>query len=1207
MRARVGIVVLLLALAGAGLAGAQGTTSRLVGQVVDSTGGVLPGVTVTLTNDATGVSFTTVTTGAGAYVFEALPSGSYTVKFELQGFKTFVSQGNRVVVGQPTSVDAQLAPGELAETVQVTGRSEVVQTTNSGNLGSVVDQKTIEAFPLVSGGGRGRNPLDMVLIQPGVVSGANTGGGTHVNGARDRSWNYTLDGIDTNETSAGGSNFSPLRTNPDSLSEFKILTGNTTAEFGRNSGGQVAMITRSGSNQYRGTAFYFLRRPDLNANEWEYNVQGLPKRQENQDIYGFSIGGPIRKNKLFFFGNLQMLRADRTVATTSTVYTDSARKGLWRYVIGGRNQPAGVPGASVDSSGNVLPGVQIGTYSIPLNDPAGAGLNQSIQQQLAKMGSPNTFTTGDGLNTAGLLFNALEEEKQYDSTIRMDYAFSNRHYFFGRVSWGQQDTYCDSANGGLARYPGGGCIVNTYRSPLNYALSWRWNPAGNVVNEFVFGQNHFFFDFQIPTADPKLYTYLSTPVTMPDTYDYGNKRTLNTWQFVDNLTWVTGPHSLKFGLNMRFQSHQDTRGSIGAYNASPYLDFSTTYNTVDLTAFKIPTDINTTYDRGPLLSSINFQLGRVGGLYQSFVSNSSASAYAPGGTLFDFTANYPEIDLFAQDTWRISRNLTMDLGFRWEMKMAPSNPDDLIRHPDQLVRVGAPGTSTLKWVTGSLYDDDINNFGPSIGASWDPKGDGKSVIRGNYRLAYDRINTFVFSSAIFQSIPGITASIANTEYGTSGGRLTGSLPSLQPTVPPTDFIQPPATGSSTMRVVDPDFQSPMTHGWAISYQRELFNQATVFEAAYVGRRAEHLFGAYNVNQAEIFTNGFVDAFNVVKAGGESPLMNQLLAPHSAKPASMTGSQWVRSQYASSLALNSVAGLAATFATRVQGGQALAVLAGFSPYFFYPYPQFLGGVNVIDSNDYSRYNSLQLKLERRFRQGYGWLVGYTLARSKDTRSFDPAFTVVGTANAQSASSTPFDINNRDLNYARSDFDRLHSFQGTVTMELPFGQGKAIGGGAQGVLQQIIGGWETAAAITWQSGRPFTIYSGSNTLSNVVQTPADCSGCTPDMGYIHDEGGLVWFIDKDGRAMYSTPAAGQFGSSGRNSLTGPQWFNVSLSLVKRIKWGNTQSVEVRADALNLTNTPSFGLPTATITSSTFGRIYNSVSSYSRKIILGFKYSF
>ncbi len=1203
MRTRSICWAVLMALALAAGAAAQGTTSRLVGQVSDTTGGILPGVAVTLTNEGTGISFTTVTTGAGTYVFEALPSGMYQVKFELQGFKTFTSTGNRVVIGQPTSVDAKMAPGDISETVQVTGKVETVQTTTSGNLGSVVDQKTLEALPIV--GTRGRNPLSLVTLQPGVVSGANTGGGVHVNGARDRSWNFTLDGIDTNETSAGGSNFSPLRTNPDALSEFKVLTGNTTAEFGRNSGGQVAMITRNGTNQFRGTGFYFRRQPNLNANEWENNIDGLAKREFYQDIYGFSIGGPIRKNKLFFFGNLQILRANQTQGVTRTVYTDAARRGNWRYVIGGRNQPAGSASASVDASGNVLPGIQVGTYSIPANDPQGLGLNQAIQQLLAKAPLPNNFNIGDGLNTAGYTFNASEDEEQYDSTVRVDWASNNRHYFYGRVSWGQQNTICDSVNGGLERFPGTGCVVNTYRTPFNYAASWRWNPSGNIVNEFVFGQNHFFFDFQIPTADPKVYTYDGAPVTLPEIYTFGNKRTLNTYQFVDNLTWVSGPHSLKFGMNLRFQKHVDTRGSIGSYNASPSLDFSTGINTINLTAFSIPTDINTSFDRGPLLSSINFLLGRVGGIYQSFVS--TGNNYAPGGSLFDFTTKYPEMDFFAQDSWRLGPKLTVDLGLRWELKLTPTNPDGLIRHPDQLVRVGAPGSNTLKWVTGSLYDDDINNIGPSMGAAWDPKGDGKSVIRGNYRLAYDRINTFVLSSQIFQSIPGITASIAETAYGTAGGRLSGTLPSLQPTILPTDFIQPPAVGSSSMRVVDPDFQSPQTHGWAISYQRELFNQATIMEVAYVGRRAEHLFGAYNVNQAEIFSNGFLEAFNVVKGGGESALMNQLLAPHSARPAAQTGSQWVRSQFASQLALNSVAALAATFATRVQGGQALPILAGLSPYFFYPYPQFLGGVTVIDSNDYSRYHGLQAKLERRFRNGYGWLVGYTLSKSQDTRSFDPAFSVVSTGALQSASSTPFDIKNRDLNFARSDFDRTHVFVGSFVVELPFGEGKWLGSGASGVLQQIIGGWQAAGAVTWQSGRPLTIYSGSNTLSNVVQTPANCGSCTTGMGYIHDESGLVWFLDPAQRALFTTPDAGSFGSLGRNALVGPTFFNIDFSLVKRFTWAGRQSLEFRADATNLTNTPSFGFPTATVTSTVFGRIRNSVVSGSRKIQLGIKYYF
>src|SRR5262245_29479339 len=250
LRVTLGLICLL---ALASTATAQGTTSRVLGTVTDQSGAVVPGATVTLTNDATGVSFTTTTTGAGIYAFEAIQIGTYSVTVELQGFKKFVSSGNAVNISEPTTVNARLEPGGMTEAVEVRAAPAVVQTPTSGNLGTTFEQKTIESLPIIVG--RGRNVLDLVLTQPGVVSGANTGGGVHVNGARDRSWNYTLDGIDNNESSAGGSNFAPLRTNPDAISEFKVLTGNQTAEFGRNSGGQVNMVTRSGSNTFSGTAY----------------------------------------------------------------------------------------------------------------------------------------------------------------------------------------------------------------------------------------------------------------------------------------------------------------------------------------------------------------------------------------------------------------------------------------------------------------------------------------------------------------------------------------------------------------------------------------------------------------------------------------------------------------------------------------------------------------------------------------------------------------------------------------------------------------------------------------------------------------------------------------------------------------------------------------------------------------------------------------
>ncbi|PYR77206.1 MAG: hypothetical protein DMF86_09920, partial [Acidobacteria bacterium] len=516
-------------------AAAQGTTSRVLGVVTDQSGAVVPGATVTLANEATGVSFNTVTTAAGTYTFEAIQVGTYAVTVELQGFKKFVAHGTPVNISEPTTVNVKLESGGIEQQVDVSAAAPIVQTSTSGNIGTTFEQYTIESLPII--GGRGRNVLDLVLTQPGVVSGANTGGGVHVNGARDRSWNYTLDGIDNNESSAGGSNFAPLRTNPDSLAEFRVLTGNVTAELGRNSGGQVNMVTRSGTNRLSGTAYYFDRRPEYNANEWENNVQGVRKQNFKQKIPGFSLGGPIRKNNTFFFVNSQWLRLDRTVTVTRSVYTEQARKGLWRYSTTGRNQIAGVSGASVDANGNPI--VPIGTYDIAANDPQHRGLDPTIQAMLAEMPLPNTFnlpTTADGLNIAGYTWQAPERERQNDWVTKIDHVFSGRHSAFVRISKGYQNTYCDNVNGGLAPFPGVSCLVNTTRDPYNVAGSWRWNPGSSMVNEFVAGVNHFTFDFITPEADPSKFTVVNFQVTAPHDYEVGNLRTIDTYQIVDNLS-----------------------------------------------------------------------------------------------------------------------------------------------------------------------------------------------------------------------------------------------------------------------------------------------------------------------------------------------------------------------------------------------------------------------------------------------------------------------------------------------------------------------------------------------------------------------------------------------------------------------------------------------------------------------------------------------
>lgn len=1194
-------IIASLGLLALGIAAAwgQGTTSRVIGVVSDPSGASVPGAVVKLINEGTNATFETKTAENGAYFFEAVPSGSYTVTVEAPGFRRFTSRRNPVTIGQPTTVNVTLEVGTVTEVVEVSGSAEIVQTSTSGNFGNLFTEQLIRDLPIV--GARGRNPLDLVTRQPGVVSGANTGGGVHVNGARDRAWNFTIDGIDANETSAGGSNFAPIRMNPDVLSEFRVLTGNTTAEYGRNSGGQVAMVTKSGTNEIHGTAWWFYRTPKLSANEWENNINNVGKRQYQQNMPGIGIGGPVIRNKLFYYGNLQVLRTRESAVVNSTVYTKEAREGIWRYNKAGRNLPAGVAGAAVDAQGNVLPGVPIGTYNVIASDPQRLGWDARTKAIAQAAPLPNNFTLGDGLNTAAYTFTALQYEKQHDVTLRGDYIINNTNTFFARISFGRQDTDCDRANGGSPVWPGAPCVVNTKRDPKNMAFNWRTMPAPSMTNELVFGLNQFAFDFQIPTADITKID-LSTPVANPIVYSYGNARKLKTWQIVDNFSWLRGPHNIKFGVNFRLGRHRDVRGSIGGYNATQAADFSRVVNVVNAAAFGLPADINQQFDRITLETHINFMLGRVGNTNRGFPS--TKDSYTTG--LYDFLAKFNEYDFYIQDTWKLSRNFTVDLGLRLEVKQTPSNPDGRIRRPDQPAVAGAAATNTLKWVPGDLYKTDVNNWAPSIGFAWDPFGTGKTSIRSNYRIAYDRINTFVLSSQVFQNLPGIVIGLNDVTYGQNGGRLSG-LPELKPpAVSPESLAQPAAFSNRTITVVDPNFKTPTTHQWSFSIQREVFRNAIV-EANYIGRRAYNLFGAYNANQVEWRNNGFYNALAVVNSGGESQLINQLMSVDSRKSATETGSQALRRIYSVDLRNNNWAFIAQDLSRRVVGGRGQAEAAGLSPFFFVPFPQFANGLNVIDSNDFSTYHAGQVQFLKRMSGGLEYQISYTLAKSLDTRSYDPAFTVVATANAQSAGGTPFDIYNRRLNYALSDFDRQHVVQTYWIWELPFGRGRRFASNAGGALQRLIGGWQVAGMGTFQSGRPMSVYSGFYTFNNVVQSFADCNGCTRDMGKVQDIDGIKWFFTADQRALFTNPAPGWIGNTGRNFFRGPGGWGVDMSVLKRTMINERFNFELRADMTNVFNHPIFGFPTATVSSNIFGRIRDTVISGSRKIQLGAKLNF
>lgn len=1241
------------------VASGQGTTSRVTGTVQDANGAAVAGAMVTLTNEATGVSFTTTTSESGTYSFDLVQVGQYTITLEKQGFKKFISQATPVNVNQPATVNATLETGGVTETVTVQAGAEQVQTSSSGNIGSTIEQKTLEALPIV--GTRGRNPLDLLNFQPGVVIGGNTGGGVSVNGSRDRAFNFTLDGIDINESTAGGSNFTPLRPNPDSVQEFQVVTSNFTAELGRSSGAQVTLVTRSGSNDFHGNIFEYYRTPRLDAKSYPNTIAGTPKDQFVQHIFGGSIGGPLfnpgfgegrkmgwLRDKAFFFTNLQFLRAYDTGLVTRTVYTQSARQGLFRYTVGGGNIPVGGNGiATVNSSG----GQVFGACPNPLPNPLPAGFrctrtydiasnpalitqDQALMAYLNAMPLPNNFTVGDGLNTAGFNFGSPQHEKQYDFVTKFDFNINPKNLLYVRYAQGSQTTLGDSANGGRPIFPDATNFVDTYRTPKNLAVNWRWSPTGTVTNEAIFGISKFFFSFLTPFPDPNL-PFAFINVATPNTNFSYNARGVRTLQFIDNLTFIRGSHTFKSGINFRFNRHNDDRSSVAGSAIEPVVTFGGTGGAF-FGNFALPssgtTGINAD-DLTRLQNTIRDQLGKVNGVSRAFVSE--GEAFAPAGSRWLNEVTYPELDFYFQDNWRIRPNLVLDLGVRWEAKLSPRVGGDrpsLV--PDQLVKLGAAPSNTLKWVEGDIYSTDLNKLLPSVGFAWDPFKSGKTSIRGNYRMASDRIATFLFGSSIYQSTPGNNTSVSNSAFGQAGGLYRNIGPiiaGLTPSQTPSQLRQPPAFSTNSLSVLDPDLQFPQIHEWSFSVQREIQNN--VIEVNYIGKHGVHLLGGYNVNQVNIFARvagvnqSFAEAFDLVRndirTNGANnttvfPALINLL--YTGNPNNNAGTATFRSVVTTNtINLGNVATAALLTSQRLcqtadvnngictaTGGQLIGRTVN-NPFLFQPYPQYSGGLNVFDSSDYSRYDGVQFIFKRRINKGLGFQFGYTLSQSKDNRSWDPSLSTVSTGSVQSASSTPFDLRDRSLNYTWSDFDRRHVFQGTYTYELPFGKGKKFLSGIPTIVDHVIGGWQMAGTVLWTSGRPFTVYSGINTLSNVVQSTADCSSCTRNSGQLVLESGRNFWFDAATRAQFSQPVTGSIGNTGRNFFLAPYYFQWDSSLSKKFRITERVSFDFRVDARNVLNNPSFDNPTAVFTSTIFGRINDSVTNNARRIQLSGKLSF
>jgi hypothetical protein len=1209
---------------------AQTATSRITGTVTDSTGAVVAGATVTAKNEATGVTQTQVTTEAGLYSFSSLPVGAYTVSVERQGFKTIQKTGNRLLVDTPLAVDLVLEAGQVSEVVTVQGGAEQLQTSNA-TIGNVIEQKAIEQLPL-----NGRNPLTLLVYEPGVVqrSFGGAGSGVHVNGSRDRAYNVTIDGIEANESSVPNPVSNLYRLNPDNVQEFKVTTNNATAEEGRNSGASISLRTRSGTNEFHGNVFYFHRNDALNSKEFFANALNQPKQIIKLHQYGGEVGGPIKENKTFFFGSYQANRVSFTQPIDQTfgvpvVYTSLARQGIFRYFVPDPANPLVINGSTITrnsrllvnpSTGQLVAGVSlcstptqlrcIRTYNIfdPANNTGGRAVDASVAALLNQYPAPNDFNTaGDGLNTGAFLWNPPTKIKGPAYMARIDHTFNDRNSMFGRYLFSDYNTLeGDPLNGRPQVFPGFPPLGEVFRRTSGLALSYRRVISPRVTNELTVGYARFQFLFTqgeanpaFPNVPPFDFNDLSEPFNnTPRT-----ARAITTPQILDNLTVVHGSHVIGGGLNFRFYRHVDQRGQPGGINVTPAIDFATSRRNPFSNGFTSAAGINTGTDQVVLGGLINNLFGLPARIQQTFIGNLNDNAFLPFKvgdqvTLFDEQHKLNQFNFYAQDEWKVRPNLTLNYGMRWEINPAATTVGGSVLRPTSAIT-----NQTVTFAPADTWYDTSKwgVFGPRLGLAWSPDykngflksifgTNQRSVIRMGYGIAYDTISSFQVTAAAGR-VPGLLVTCSSTfpfTTATNGctppanTNISGGFPLTlnPPTTKPSTFLTLPiqtVDNAPPVTVFAPEMKIPTVHQWNISFQRELPG-GFVMQAAYVGRSGNRLFMAYNINQ--ISADPILPSFLLLQENvrrGCTPAGTGCPAGVTPIPASqipLIGQLNALGGGTAGVTFVNSSNVVGDLNINAAGAtvERIEQNAAFLPLHLRPNQQF-SSITYLDNSGASNYHAAQFTLRKRFAEGLGLNMAYTFGKSIDNQSVDPVGASSGGGLSTTNSRTPTDIRNFREERARSDFDRTHVFTTTASWEVPVGKGRHFLADSPGIVNSILGDWSINAIFNAMSGEPFSVRSGSRTSNNAHESRAAVlQFVEPQVQDVAGVRGPVLFPNANNFALAQPGSNG----AGRNIFTAPSYWNLDLSFIKFFNITERVRLQFRTEMFNALNHPNFDNP-------------------------------
>jgi hypothetical protein len=1127
---------------------AQPPVSRLEGTVEDPSGSAVSGARITAENQQTGFNATTLSDSQGFFVFLSLSPGTYSLAVEAAGFRSAQLSGLVLNISSTATAPVRLELGATSETVNVVANENPVQLADAQG-GGAVERRDIEVLPQQE-----RNPMKLAVFQPGVQVMAGTVGLSHVNGARQGSNEVKLDGIDISEPISPALGYStPLPS--DLVEEFRVITYSAKAEYGRNSGAQIEIISRSGTNELHGSIFEYLRNTALNANDFFNNQVGKPRPKLVYNAFGATLGGPVRRDRTFVFASYQGYREKQETPRNSLVLTDTAKSGifLWR----------------------TSPGAAIQKIDIAKSDPRHLGIDPVIAETLRMLPSPNSFGStsdgraSDGLNTGIYRFNSPADSNRDMWLFRLDHKLGNRVSLFFRANALHEDSV-DVINGGDPPFPGQPAGLLKPRSS-GFSVGGDWILSRTTANTFRAGRSLISLDMTRPSrlAAPMI---SATEWTNPLNPQSPHRAASTIDELTDHLSHVVHGHTLKTGGDIRLLQVEN----VGAINDAVYpIVFMNDDHGNNLAPSTVgPSDpgMISNADRQQLDNLFNQLLGRISGVQQFFYSD--LKQLFPVGTTRVRNFRIHDYHAFLQDDWRVQRNLTLNLGLRYEFNGVPFERDGLEGTVDKAAQVSRSSQiSDLTVATASRwYNNDWNNFAPRFGLVWDPGGDGKMAVRASYGIFYDDLvgNAFIFVDA---NTPGFsqTRSFFPNEQPGKDVRLSDGIPTVPRPDSPT--LRPPLDRSQNLALFSPNLRTGYVHEYSFSLQREIARN-TVIDAAYVGKRAVKLFMQVNVNQRKI-DGDFLNAFRELQAfrlrGATVPPTNTLVRLFgSAQAAVMAiGPNVIQSGAAGSAAdtvdLSNYAGYAK---------------AGLSDFYIRNFPQY-NAVYLATNEGRGYYDSFQLSLKRQAGNAR-FAVNYTLSKSIDN----------GANEGGGFGYYQIDNFNLRLNRARSNFDHPHVLLGSGTYTIPVGRKRRVGANWPRWLDSVAGGWDVGLLAIWESGTPFSVLSGFQTAATSSPSLADFSG-DRNIGAIDRRADGVYWLSPEQIARFSAPAAGEVGNSGRNAFRGPRLFNTDVSISKTFPFIERNIILFRAEAYNLFNNVNFANPAASLgMSAALGRISSTV---------------